>query len=232
MALEVIGAGLGRTGTHSLATALEKLGFGPCYTLYELDKNLHHLDRWIDALDGKTVDWTALFEAYRSTVEWPGVGFVDQLIEAFPDAKVILTIRDAESWYQSASSTIFEGLELSQHNPNPRTRKSGAFKRRLILQTMLEGKYHDKAHAIKLFNRHNDDVRRLVSAERLLVFNVKQGWQPLCAFLNKPIPDFPFPRVNERENHLATMPEWARQIRQEHAKNRSHTPGSTDESSE
>ncbi|HSG42220.1 MAG TPA: sulfotransferase [Anaerolineales bacterium] len=139
--LQVIGAGFGRTGTHSLGLALDKLGFGPCYNIIEATKIPHHIKLWNNAIDRKSVDWDFLYTEYRSTVEWPAVAFLPELTSHFPDAKVILTLLEAESWYESAIATIFDRLELSAHNPDPIKRDRGAMARRLILERTFEGKY-------------------------------------------------------------------------------------------
>ena len=117
--LEVIGAGFGRTGTHSLGLALEKLGFGPCYNVLEVSRNPGHTETWNSAIDGKTADWDMLFASYRSAVEWPAVSFLPEITRHYSEARAVLTLRDPESWYESASATIFDGLELSAHNPDP-----------------------------------------------------------------------------------------------------------------
>jgi hypothetical protein len=138
--LQVIGAGFGRTGTHSLGHALEKLGFGPCYSIPEVSKNPGHTDIWNAAIDGKPIDWDALFVAYRSAVEWPTVAFLSEVIRHFCAAKVVLTLRDPEAWYESANATIFDGLELSASHPDPIKRVRSGMKRRLILErTLLVG---------------------------------------------------------------------------------------------
>jgi hypothetical protein len=160
--LQVIGAGFGRTGTHSLGLALEKLGFGPCYNIIEVTKIPHHTMLWNDAIDGKSVDWDFLFTNYTSTVEWPAVAFLFELITHYPNAKVILTLRDADSWYESAIATIFDGLELSAHNPDPIKREKGSMKRRLILEHTFEGKYRDKENTIKIYNKHIQNVIELL----------------------------------------------------------------------
>lgn len=211
--LQVIGAGFGRTGTHSLGLALEKLGFSPCYNIIEATKNPHHIASWNDAMDGKSVDWDFLFADYRSAVEWPAVAFLPELTSHFPDAKVILTLREAESWFESANATIFDGLELSAHNPDPIKRERGSMARRLILERTFDGKYRDKDHAIRIYKKHIQNVINLIPSNRLMQFNVKEGWDPLCAFLDRPIPDEPFPRLNERTEFLASAPEWTKKIK-------------------
>ena len=213
MTLKVIGAGFGRTGTHSLAVALEKLGFGPCYHFLEIDKNPGHVELWNDALDGKAVDWDVLYRSYHSAVEWPTVSFLPQLLRKYPEAKVILTQRDAKDWYESANATIFDGLELSQFNPDPSKQASGAMKRRLILDGVFSGKYRDKAYAIEAYQQHIRTVVDLVLPGRLLQFRVTEGWKPLCDFLDVPMLNEPFPRRNDRDSMLSEMPDWARKIK-------------------
>lgn len=211
--LKVIGAGFGRTGTHSLGMALEKLGFDPCYNILEIAKNPDHVDLWNKAVDGKPVDWNYTFRSYQSSVEWPGIGFLDQLIGQFPQATFILTQRDPESWYESASKTIFEGLELSVYNPDRLKRERGAILRRLILERTFGGQHRNKEHAIEVYRKHNQQVLRTVPKERLLQFDVRDGWKPLCDFLQKPIPKDPFPRLNERDDFLSSQPAWAKVIK-------------------
>lgn len=210
--LQVIGAGFGRTGTHSLAVALGRLGFGPCYTLPEVNKNPGHIDIWNEAIDGKQVDWRALYRDYRSAVEWPTVSFLRKLLPAFPEARVILTMRDPDSWYESAAATIFPGLEATAEHPDPETRARSNMKRRLILEQTFSGRYWEKAHAIEVYQTHVQDVLRMVPAHRLLQFRVADGWDPLCEFLEVREPDEPFPWRNERASFLASAPDWAVKI--------------------
>jgi hypothetical protein len=211
--VRVIGAGFGRTGTHSLGLALQKLGFGPCYNIQQVSKHDGHHALWTDAMDGKAVDWDKLFEGYNSAVEWPAIAFLPQILAHYPQAKVILTLRDPESWFESANSTIFEGLELSARNPDLIKRERGAMQRRLILEETFNGRYRDKEHAIHIFNQHNQQVIDLVPSERLLQYSVKEGWEPLCLFLDKSIPDEAFPHQNERQSFIDSAPEWAKKIR-------------------
>lgn len=212
--LEVIGAGFGRTGTHSLGLALEKLGFGPCYNLHEIAENPSHLELWNNAMDGKPVDWSYLFSSYKSTVEWPSVTFIDQIIQRFPNARIILTLRDPESWYESAANTIFKSLELSAYNPDPRKRERSGMTRRLILEHTFGGRYWNKNYAIEVYRKHIQRVVGLVPKERLLHFDVKDGWEPLCNFLQKTVPNEAFPRLNARIDFINSAPEWAKNIRQ------------------
>ncbi len=212
--LEVIGAGFGRTGTHSLGLALEQLGFGPCYNMHAISKNQEHRELWKNALDGKRIDWDHMFRSYKSTVEWPGVTFFDEIIPQYPDARVILTLRDPKSWYESAQNTIFEALELSAHNPDPGKRESQSLTRRLILDHTFGGRYSEKEYVLEVYRKHIQHVVEMVPRERLLQFDVRDGWKPLCDFLQKAIPVEPFPRVNERSEFINSAPEWVKKIRE------------------
>jgi len=217
--LEVIGVGFGRTGTHSLGLALEKLGFGPCYNIGEIAKNTGHTKLWNDAIDGKSIDWNHLFKAYKSSVEWPGAFFYRELVQHFSKAKVILTLREPKSWYESASKTIFEGLEISAHNPDPLKTERGSLNRRLILERTFKSRYHDKQFAINIYKKHIQQVLEIVPGEKLLQFDVREGWEPLCNFLQQSIPQESYPWLNERTEFMASGPEWAKKIKQDKKKN-------------
>ncbi len=185
--LKVIGAGFGGTGTHSLAKALELLGFGPCYHMLEVRKNPGHTHLWNEAIKGEYVDWDRLFSNYQSTVGWPAVAFLPQLFVKYSHAKVVLTTREPEFWYESAIISIFEALELSAQNPDPIRRKSSGMERRLILGEVFSAKYRDKDHAIKVYNQHIKFVMERVPRDQLLCFDVSEGWKPLCRFLGVPM---------------------------------------------
>ena len=212
MSLNVIGAGFGRTGTHSLAEALEVLGVGPCYTIHEVQRNPGHGRLWAAALDGDPPDWEELFQSYQAAVEWPVVYFFPQLLDGFPQAKVILTLRDPESWYRSAAATIFPGLDAGRHNPNPRRARRGALMRRLILEETFHNRFREKDNAIRVYLEHIEQVRRLTPPGRLLEFDVLEGWPKLAAFLNRPIPEAPFPHRNDRASMLASAPDWYKEL--------------------
>ncbi len=218
--LEVIGAGFGRTGTHSLAAALQILGFGPCYQMLELQANPGHTSFWQDALDGQRVNWKGFFGPYKSSVEWPAVTFLSQLLTEFPAAKVILTVRDPEEWFESASETIFEGLELSEFNPDPTKAKQADLARRLILDGAFSGKHRDKRHAMNVFEKHVMYVGQLVPHHQLLEYQIVQGWRPLCAFLSVAEPGMRFPWLNERLEFTSSEPEWAKEIKKKRSAGR------------
>jgi hypothetical protein len=220
MAIKVIGAGFGRTGTLSLKLALEQLGFGKCYHMAELLENPQHVHFWEQANQGKPVDWEALFQGYQATVDYPGYRHYKQLMQYYPEAKVLLSIRDPEKWYESSYNTIYQAapslgqkIQMALKLPfSPRLRKLlRVFKMAGgVWKGDFAGKFEDKAFALEVFHRHNEEVKRVVPAHRLLVYEVKQGWEPLCTFLNVPVPDAPFPKVNERADFKSKTKELLR----------------------
>jgi hypothetical protein len=196
MALQVIGAGFGRTGTLSLKLALEQLGFGPCHHMLEVFAHPESIPLWIAAADGRP-DWDAIFQDYGSAVDWPTATFYRELAEHYPDAKVILTERDPESWFASTQATIF-GLDLPPDSQDPWTVMVGK-----VIGELFEGCMHDKETVISVFQAHNARVREVIPPERLLVYQVSEGWAPLCAFLGVPVPEAPMPKVNTTEEFQA-----------------------------
>ena len=196
--LEVIGAGFGRTGTLSLKVALERLGFGPCHHMVELIENAEQISRWRRLADGETPEWDAVFRGYRSTADWPSVRFWRETTDHFPQAKVILTVRDPRRWYESVAQTIHQ----AEAGPAPADPLAAGMRQVVegaVWNGEFDGRFDDMDHAIDVFNQHNEAVRREISPDRLLVFEVGQGWEPLCAFLDVPVPDEPFPRTNDRQ---------------------------------
>jgi hypothetical protein len=200
MALQVIGAGLGRTGTLTLKTALERLGFGPCHHMIEVFANPKQVPFWNRAAEGEAVDWDELYGSYRATVDWPGCHFYAQLAERYPQAKVILSLRDPERWYESMNETILKtmgmmGLGEPGEIPDDHPMRFGG----IIIPQKTFNYDFSKANVMAAFERHNAEVRRTIPADRLLVFEAAQGWEPLCQFLGVPVPEEPFPRTNSRE---------------------------------
>ncbi len=211
MSIKLIGAGYGRTGTKSLQLALEQLGFGKCYHMEELLSNPKGVQFWEDADNNKDVDWGKLFEpgSYQSIVDFPGSIHYKKLYEYYPEAKVILTVRDPEKWYKSAYSTIYSfdpgiSLKLKLLFSLPFSSIARHLFRvvklidRSIWQLFFEGKFEDKDYAINHFKKHLEDVKNRIPADKLLIFEVKDGWEPLCEFLNVPVPNEPFPSSNKQ----------------------------------
>jgi hypothetical protein len=196
LALQVIGAGVGRTGTYSLKLALEMLGFGPCHHMEEVLKNgAVQVPPWAAAVAGKP-DWAATFAGYNAAVDWPSAAFWPELSAAYPDAKVILSTRDPERWYDSYSKTI-ETL-LQQADRMPTHMKPWAEMAVGVTVKSGSGGRSGREAIIEGFKANEAAVKRSVPADRLLVFQASEGWQPLCAFLNKPVPADPFPRTNDQ----------------------------------
>ena len=205
MGVKVIGAGFGRTGTLSLKSALERLGFDPCYHMVEVIERPDHSMAWYRTSRSGVIDWH-LFDGFQSIVDWPAVYYWRELIEHYPAAKVVLSIRDAESWYKSVYETIYGRLTAPVPDDAPEERhRHRAMTIKIVLEDTFGGHFDDKRHAIEVYERHNETVRKTVDPSRLLVFNVKEGWEPLCRFLEVPIPGEPFPRLNDTASFLA----WA-----------------------
>lgn len=199
--LQVIGSGFGRTGTLSLKKALEKLGLGPCYHMEEVIRRPSHLKAWYDISRDQPADWATLFQGFKSTVDFPASIFYKELLAAYPEAKVIHTVRDPAKWYDSTHETIYNASSLFPLWLRKTIPAIGYFSKmetRLIWERLFEGHFEDRQRTLEFFEAYTAEVKRSVPAERLLVFNVKDGWEPLCAFLDLPVPDVPFPFVNDR----------------------------------
>ena len=205
MTLKVIGAGLGRTGTLSLKLALEQLGFGPCFHMVEFIRPEYAPRRalWRHADEGEEPDWEAIFEGFSSAVDVPACLYYRKLAAVYPQAKIVLTVRDPAAWYRSARATIAIG---QAHAPDgaEHAAKMNAVIVREVGFNILED-LDDEARSIALFNRYTEQVKRDIAPERLLVFDVKEGWEPLCEFLGVRVPKAPFPRTNSTEQFLEAM---------------------------
>lgn len=193
--VRIIGAGFGRTGTMSLKGALQELGFDPCYHMIETFERPDKAAIWLQAAQGKPVDWHELLAGYQATVDSPGCRFYRELMDVFPEAKVILTVRDPESWYNSVNGTIH--TRPSAQKPRPDDDIRTRMIRAVVWEGSLEGKFTDRAAAVGIFERHIHVVKESVRTDRLLVFDVKEGWEPLCRFLGVDAPQHPFPHLNE-----------------------------------
>ncbi len=193
MGLDVIGAGLGRNATMSMKFALEQLGFGPCYHMMELFRAAPTaIPQWLEAADGRP-DWDAIFAGYRSTCDYPAASYWRELAEYFPNAKVVLTARDPDGWFDSVSETIFHPNAIAAIAGTP----FGELLDKAIFDELGDG-LTDRGFMTDWFLKRNADVIASLPPERLLVFHPKEGWEPLCAFLGVPVPSHPFPRVNDR----------------------------------
>ena len=195
MALKVIGAGLGRTGTASLKLALEQLGFGPCYHMGEVMPHVEErVPLWIAAGKGNA-DWDAIFDGYQSATDYPSCSFWREQMEYYPQAKVVLSVRSAESWFDSVNTTIMSEDMNAWLRSNPLMKE---FFERCVWRD-FEPHILDRDYMVNYFNERTEKLKAEIPADRLLVFDVKQGWEPLCEFLGVAVPATEFPRVNSRD---------------------------------
>jgi Sulfotransferase domain len=191
MELVVVGAGVGRTGTHSLKLALEQLFGAPCHHMVEILGDPAQIPAWTDAIEGRPVDWSAMLAAYRTIVDWPGGSFWPELSAANPDALVLLSVRDPEGWYRSASNTIFLAFD---HTPPEIAPWMEAVRK--LLHDRFSDRFDDPTAMMDAFVRHNDNVRAKVPADRLLEWTPGDGWEPICERLGLPVPAEQFPVTN------------------------------------
>jgi hypothetical protein len=197
MEIQLVGAGVGRTGTTSLKAALEQLLGAPCHHMLEVFGHPESVPTWHAAARGESVDWADLLADYAAIVDWPGGAFWPELSEAFPDAVVLLSTRDPERWYESARATIFGFIDLDE--PPAEMAEWSAFIRDLFANRFTLD-LDDKDATIAAFEAHNAAVRAAVPADRLVEWTAADGWGPLCEALGVPVPDEPFPRLNTRED--------------------------------
>jgi hypothetical protein len=198
--MRVIGAGFGRTGTLSLKRALEDLGFGPTYHMQEVMRRPAHVDRWWTYARTGEAGWDALFADHGSGVDFPVSCAWEELAAHYPDAKVVLTVRDPQRWWESTATTIYRTRgAFAPWVPRlvPPVRRWLEMVDVLVWDGLFDGRFEDRAHAVAVFERHIEHVRATCPPERLLVFDVAEGWAPLCAFLDVPVPPQPFPRLND-----------------------------------
>lgn len=199
MALDVISSGFGRTGTKSLKAALERLGFGACHHMHEVVVHPEQVAHWQRLAAGEPVKWDEVFAGYRSQVDWPGAHVWRELAAAYPDAKVIHTVRPEEKWWASFDKTIGKLMARYQDLPlPPHIRDILSAWNELAGKTTFGGRSGDREVALAAFRRRTEEVREALPAHRLLVFDVAEGWEPLCAFLGVEVPDVAFPHHNLR----------------------------------
>ena len=191
MALKVVGAGVGRTGTHSLKIALEQLLCGPCHHMVEILGDPSQVPGWTDAIEGRPVDWTTMPAGYVSLVDWPGCSFWPELSAANPDALVLLSVRDPESWYRSASDTIFQSFDSVPPELQPWMNEM-----RKLLHDRFSDRLDDPTVMMDAYDRHNSAVRKAIPPTRLLEWAPQDGWDPICERLDLDVPREPFPAVN------------------------------------
>lgn len=203
MTIRVFSAGFGRTGTLSLKQALEQIGFGPCHHMKEVMENGPvQVPLWQAAADGKP-DFAAIYHGYNSAVDWPTAAFWREVAATYPDSKIILSTRSAESWYASFSETILPSLMARDTWPPPVVPWLTMVSK-VVIERSLGGRT-DKEGILAAFREQEAAVKAEVPAHRLLVHEARDGWEPLCAFLGVPVPATPYPRTNSKEEFFQLM---------------------------
>ena len=205
--MKVFGAGFGRTGTMSLKFALEKLGIGPCYHMREVVSRPSHIKLWYDISRGEEYpNWNRLFSGFNSAVDFPVCLFYKQLINKFPDAKFILTLRDFDTWYKSTANTIYKVPTIL---PDWFERVVYPIRMFIVMQVNLiwvglfKNNFTDRESTKLVYYEHIESVKKIIPTDKLLIYNVKEGWEPLCEFLNIDVPvNVPFPKVNDTDEIL------------------------------
>ncbi len=206
MGLKLIGAGLGRTGTLSLKAALERIGYGPCYHMVEVLTAPERARHWLEQTPSGSHDWDAIFHGYRSTVDWPAAAFWRELVARYPEAKVLLSWRDADRWYDSVMNTICPVLTQGPPERAPQiVHDFHAKVYALIVERTFGDRLADRVHAKRVFEEHNQAVIDAIPASRLLVYQPGDGWEPICRFLGVPVPDEDFPHLNDTAWYRARM---------------------------
>jgi Sulfotransferase domain len=200
MGLQVVGAGLGRTGTHSLKIALEQLLGGPCYHMMETFGRPDDIPVWHRAVNGDMPDWNDFLSEYRASVDWPAGAFWREIWAANPDAVVLLSSRDSDGWWKSATNTIFHIADLDMPGDVPQAQKAMALD---MFAKRFTPNWQDEAEAKRAFDAHNADVRASVPADRLIDYRPGDGWESICEKLELPVPSEPFPHVNTTDEFRA-----------------------------
>jgi hypothetical protein len=202
MGLQVIGAGLGRTGTHSLQLALQQLLDGRCYHMVEVFGRPDDVTVWHRAIKGDMPDWNDFLSDYSAAVDWPASAFWRELADAIPDAVVLLSSRDTEGWWQSANNTIFNVARREVPPDEP------AFQAQMdmvndLFRLRFTKNWHDEAEAKHAYEQHNEAVRATIPADRLIDYRIGDGWKPICDKLGLAVPEAPFPHVNTTDEFRA-----------------------------
>ena len=203
--MKVFGAGFGRTGTMSLKFALEKLRIGPCYHMREVVSRPSHIKLWYDISRGEHPNWNRLFSDFNSAVDFPVCLFYKQLINKFPEAKFILTLRDFDTWYISTANTIYKVPSIL---PDWFEKAVYPIRMFIVMQVNLiwvglfKNNFSDRDSTKLVYYEHIESVKKIIPADKLLIYNVKEGWEPLCEFLDVDVPDIPFPKVNDTAEML------------------------------
>lgn len=202
MSLKIIGAGLGRTGTTSLKLALEDLLGGRCYHMFEVRERPADPDIWGHAYAGKLPDWPAFFDGYVATVDWPAAPFWREMSDAFPDAPILLSVRDVDEWWKSASNTIFIALATYFAPDAP---ADGWTRMGQGMMTAFSPRWEDEESAKAAYLAYNAHVRATAPPGRLVEWSPSDGWGPICEALGVDVPSRPFPHANTTTDARAEL---------------------------
>jgi hypothetical protein len=211
--MKVIGVGFGRTGTMSLKQALSDLGAGPCFHMIDLimgERRARDLPYWVRIADGSAVDWHEVFDGWEATVDWPAASKWREMVAAFPDTPVLLNVRDFDGWYRSVENTILAvklaaragALETDANREQPAPELWGVIER-LIWEGDFQGRFEDRDWVRDMYDRRIEEIRDTVAPERLTIWNLGDGWQPLADMLGVDVPDHPFPRLHDTNEFRA-----------------------------
>ena len=199
MTLKIVGTGFGRTGTNSLKLALEHLGFGPCHHMFEVRDHPGQLPYWQAAATGSLPDWDEVFANYNSCVDWPSARYWREITSHYPDAKVLHSVRPEESWLNSFYKTIYPVMRKHKDQEPGFYRDMLDMAHETVLEQVFNGQAGNREHALNVYRAHTKAVTSAIPPERLLIYDIAQGWEPLCRFLDVPIPETPVPHVNSTE---------------------------------
>jgi len=198
--MKLIGAGFGRSGTMSIKAALEKIGYGPCYHMKIALWRPHHLRFYLRAWRGNNVDWKRFYRNYNAVVDWPTCSFYKDLMLEYPDALILLNVREPGDWYDSMFKTIWA---IQPAFPWWFPRSVRTIHNEIIWNGNLKGNFEVREKGIEAYKDWIEEVKKTVPSQRLLVYNVEEGWKPLCDFLGVPVPEGePYPHINERKSFV------------------------------
>ncbi len=218
MSIQIIGAGFPRTGTTTLKRCLETLGYDKTYHMKELLVNPHNLHYWKQLDETGETDWDGLYDGYKATVDFPCYPWYKEHLKRYPDAKVILTVRPFDAWYKSVDSTVFRA---GPQTPGEKIKMLGKLlfskrARRVVkcikffkysfFHKRLHDRFGEKEYARQYWDSHIEEVKSHVPADQLLIYDVRDGWAPLCEFLGMPVPDEELPHLNKKENFKEMLP--------------------------
>lgn len=200
--MQLVGAAFGRTGTKSLKAALEMLGLAPCHHMFEVRENAGQLPYWQRAARGEKMDWAEVFREYKACVDWPSARYWREIAATFPDAKVLLTVRDPDAWFDSVQRTILPLMRDHENLDSEIRRQRMAMAYEVIVRQTFDERMDDRPHATRIYRDFMNDVRRTVEPDRLIIYETGSGWTPLCEGLGLAVPDAPFPKTNTTEEFV------------------------------